>query len=167
MRGPAASFTLDTVAAGAAAAAATTATVLYLGHRRDQSAWAPLNAVSHIAFGDEAARHTELSARYTGTGAALNTAAMIAWAAIYAGAMRSLPRSTWPAAVAMGAAVSAAAYVTDYHVVPRRLTPGFEKRLDGRSLLVIYSTLAAGLAAGWLMRPRPVANPSKISPNRS
>lgn len=153
MRGPA-SFTLDTAAAGAAAAAATTATVLYLGHHRDQSAWAPLNAVSHIAFGDEAARHTELSARYTGTGAALNTAAMLAWAAIYAWAMRSLPRPAWPAAVAIGAAVSAAAYVTDYHVVPRRLTPGFEKRLSGGSMFAIYSALAAGLAAGWLMGRR-------------
>jgi len=155
MRGSVASFTLDTAAAGTVAAAATTAAALYLGHQRDRSPWAPLNAVSHITFGDEAARHTELSVRYTGTGAALNTAAMMAWAAIYTGAMRSMPRSTWPTAVCMGAAVSAAAYVTDYYVVPRRLTPGFEKRLDGRSLFVIYATLAAGLAAGWLMRPRP------------
>ena len=154
MRSSVASFTADTAAAGAAAAAATTATVLLLGHQRDASAWAPLNAVSHIMFGDEAARQTELSARYTGTGAALNSAAVLAWAAIYISAMRSTPRSTWPAAVALAAVVSAGAYVTDYHVVPRRLTPGFEKRLDGRSLFAIYSTLAAGLAAGWLMRRR-------------
>lgn len=154
MQGAGQSFVLDTIAAGAAATAATTATILYLGHHRDVSAWAPLNSVSHIAFGDQAARHTSLSARYTGTGSALNAAAMMAWAAIYAGAMRSLPRPAWPGAVAMGIAVSAAAYVTDYHVVPRRLMPGFEKRLSGQSLGWIYSALAAGLAAGWLTRPR-------------
>lgn len=154
MRAAVASLSLDTAAAGVTAAAATTAVILCLGHRRDQSAWAPLNAVSHIAFGDEAARHTELSARYTATGAALNAAAVISWAAVYVGAMQLLPRPSWPAAVATGAGVAALAYVVDYHVVPRRLTPGFEKRLSGQSMFAIYSTLAAGLAAGWLMRAR-------------
>lgn len=149
-----AALALDTAAAGAGAAAATTATLLCLGHQRDQSAWAPLNAVSHMAYGDAAALHTELSARYTGTGAALNTAAMVAWAGVYAGAMRSLPGSRWPAAVAVGAAVSAAAYVIDYHVVPYRLTPGFEKRLSGSAMFAIYTALAGGLAAGWLTRPK-------------
>ena len=149
-----ASFALDTAAAGAAAAAATTGAILCLGHQRDQSAWAPLNAVSHIAFGDEAALHTELSARYTGTGTALNSAAMMTWAAVYAGAMQLVPRRTWPVAVATGAGVSALAYVVDYYVVPRRLTPGFEKRLGGGSMFAIYSALAAGLAAGWWMRTR-------------
>jgi hypothetical protein len=152
MRNSVASFSLDTAAAGAAATAATTATILFLGHQRDQSAWAPLNAVSHMAFGDEAALHTDLSARYTATGAALNTAAVVSWAALYAGAMQLAPRRTWPAAVATGAGVAALAYVVDYHVVPRRLTPGFEKRLSGGSMFAIYSALAAGLAAGWLMR---------------
>lgn len=147
-------FSIDTAAAGVAATAATTATILLLGYRRDQTAWAPLNAVGHIAFGDEAARHTEFSARYTATGAALNSAAVLSWAAVYSGAMLLLPRKTWPAAVATGAGVAALAYVVDYHVMPRRLTPGFEKRLSGQSMFAIYSTLAAGLAAGWLMRTR-------------
>ena len=147
-----AAFAIDTAAAGAAATAATTATMLCLGHQRDASSWAPLNAVSHIAFGDDAARHTELSAKYTGTGTALNAAAIMSWAALYAGVMTMLPKRNLPAAIGAGAAVAAAAYVTDYYVVPRRLTPGFEKRLDGRSLFWIYSSLAAGLAAGWAVR---------------
>ena len=145
----AASFALDTVAAGSAATALTTATILCLGHERDTSMWAPLNAVGHMAFGDEAAAHTELSTKYTGTGTALNTGAMFAWAATYAGVMKMLPRQDLPAAIGAGVAVSAAAYVIDYYVVPRRLTPGFEKRLSGRSLFWVYSALAAGLAAGW------------------
>ena len=92
MRDRAQSFALDTIAAGAGATAATTVAILGLGYQRDASAWAPMNAVSHMAYGDAAALRTELSARYTGTGAALNTAAMGAWAAVYAGAMKALPR---------------------------------------------------------------------------
>ena len=145
------SFAIDTVAAGSAATALTTATVLCLGQERDTSMWAPLNAVSHITFGDEAAAHTELSAKYTGTGAALNTAAVFSWAAMHAGVMRAMPRQDLPSAIGAGVAVAAVAYVVDYHVVPRRLTPGFEKRLSGRSLFWIYSSLAAGLAAGWAL----------------
>jgi hypothetical protein len=145
----AASFAIDTVAAGSGATALTTATILCLGQERDSSMWAPLNAVSHIPFGDEAAAHTELSAKYTGTGAALNTAAVFSWAAMHAGVMRALPRQDLPSASGASVAVAAVAYVVDYHVVPRRLTPGFEKRLSGRSLFWIYSALAAGLAAGW------------------
>lgn len=148
------SFALDTAAAGAAATALTTATILCLGKERDASAWAPMNAVSHIAYGDEAALHTELSTAYTGLGTALNTAAMFSWAAVYAGVMKALPKRDLPSAIAAGAAVSAAAYVVDYYVVPKRLTPGFEKRLDGRSLFWIYSSLAAGLAAGYALRRR-------------
>jgi hypothetical protein len=147
-------FAFDVAAAGAVATAATTATILCLGHQRDESMWAPLNAVSHIAFGDEAASHTEPSPKFTGTGTALNAAAMVSWAAAYAGLMRIMPGRDLRSALAGGAAIAAAAYVTDYHVVPRRLTPGFEKRLSGRSMFWIYSALAAGLAAGWVMRPR-------------
>lgn len=147
-------FASGTAAVASAATAATTVATLLLGQQRDQSAWAPLNAVSHIAFGDEAAEHTELSAKYTGTGAAINGAAMMSWAAVYTVGMRSLRRPSLSTAVAAGAVVSALAYVTDYYVVPKRLTPGFEKRLAPRSLFVIYATLAAGLAAGWAMQSR-------------
>ena len=150
----AANLALETMAAGAGATALTTATILCLGHERDASMWAPMNAVSHIAFGDEAAAHPELSTTYTGTGTALNAAAMFTWAAVHAGLMQALPRRDLPTAIGAGIAVAATAYVVDYYVVPRRLTPGFEKRLDGRSLFWIYSSLAAGLAAGWAAKRR-------------
>src|SRR5829696_3231251 len=110
------SLVVDTAAAGAGATALTTATILCLGVERDSSMWAPMNAVSHITFGDEAAEHSELSAKYTGTGTALNGAAMFAWAAVYAGLMRTLPKQDLPAAIGAGVAVSAIAYVTDYYV---------------------------------------------------
>jgi hypothetical protein len=43
--------------------------------------------------------------------------------------------------------VAATAYVVDYHVVPRRLTPGFELRLRGAAFAGVFATLALGLAA--------------------
>ena len=55
---------------------------------------------------------------------------------------------------ARGAATSAIAYVVDYHVVPRRLTPGFELRLPGAALAGIYAAMALGLAARDLLGER-------------
>jgi hypothetical protein len=51
-----------------------------------------------------------------------------------------------------GTIIAAIAYIVDYHVVPRRLTPGFEMRLSNRSLLAIYGTLALSLGLGSLMK---------------
>jgi hypothetical protein len=45
-----------------------------------------------------------------------------------------------------GALVSAVAYAVDYHVVPRRFTPGFELRLPAKALAAVYASLALGLA---------------------
>lgn len=147
------SFIRDVSSASAAATATTTAATLLLGATRDTSPWAPLNAVSHILWGDEAALHTEPSATYTATGAALNGGAMVMWAAAHESLRRLLPPGP-AASVVAGASIAAAAYVIDYHVVPRRLTPGFEKRLSGRSMFWIYAALAAGLAASSISRSR-------------
>jgi hypothetical protein len=38
--------------------------------------------------------------------------------------------------------------VSHYKVVPRRLTPGYEHRLDGSGMLAVYATLALGFALG-------------------
>jgi len=58
------------------------------------------------------------------------------------------------AAAAGGAAVAAGAYVTDYYLVPKRFTPGFEKRLSGQSLALVYGALALGLAVSALLSDR-------------
>jgi hypothetical protein len=39
----------------------------------------------------------------------------------------------------------------DYHVVPKRLTPGYEHRISSGALLATYGALAAGLALGALL----------------
>ena len=55
------------------------------------------------------------------------------------------------AGVLGGPAIAALAYLTDYYVVPKRLTPGFEERLSGRSMFGIYALLGATLPLASLL----------------
>ena len=139
--------------AGAAASAATTVTVALAGIAQQGSPWPALNSVSKMVRGNHAPWRNELSWKFTGTGALLNTAAVFSWAAIYAVLRGPRTRTNYAKAVTAGVATSALAYVIDYHVVPDRFTPGFEKRLPERSLGLIYAALALGLAASELARP--------------
>lgn len=122
------------------------------GKRETGSYAAPLNATSHIVWGDKAALQDTPSLKYTLTGFVLNHASAILWAAVYekffgAGSGRSTSSGSMLRPLLGGAVVSAGAYLTDYHLVPKRLTPGFEKRLSGKSLTTAYGVLALGLAA--------------------
>lgn len=145
------------VLSSGAIAGLTTALAASLAGKREAGSYAaPLNATSHAFWGNEAAQHDEASAKYTLTGLATNVASATFWAAIYeklfgqqSGAGQSLLK---PVLGAM--AVTAGAYVTDYYLVPKRLTPGFELRLSGKSLAAIYGALAVGLAARGLMSRR-------------
>lgn len=131
--------------------------VSLLGKRESGSYAAPLNATSHIFWGDKAAQNEDVSLKYTGIGSLLNHASAIFWAAFYEyffgrrAAAADAPRQ-FLKPVAGAAAVTAGAYVTDYYLVPRRFTPGWEKRLSGKSLALVYGVLALGLAASGLAR---------------
>lgn len=143
-----------TVAGIAGAAAAALA-----GKWETGSYAAPLNATSHILWGETAARQDKPSLKYTLTGFLLNHAAAVFWAAIYetlsgARSSRSGQRNSPLRPLLGSAVVTAGAYVTDYYLVPKRFTPGFEKRLSGRSLAMIYGMLALGMAAYDLGRNR-------------
>jgi hypothetical protein len=135
--------------------AATTAAIAASGAIELRNAAAPLNAVSHILWGDGAARQNDTSARYTALGTAINAAAMASWCVLHHVVFRPDRRRAGLAqSLARGAATAAAAYVVDYYVVPRRLTPGFEKRLSGRSIFAVYAALALGLVVGEQMTRR-------------
>lgn len=144
----------DTVSTGALATAATTAAVAALGKLRNGSAAGPINAVSHILWGERDSDTDALDAKHTLVGAGLNAAAVTAWAALYELLMPRGKRPSFQRAMVVGGAVSTIAYITDYHVVPKRLTPGFEKRVSGASLFGIYAVLAFALAAGSLAREK-------------
>ena len=136
-----------TLLTSAVTTAATTATVCLLSSRDTGHPAAGLNATSHILWGDEAMRHNQWDFRHTLTGALLNAGAMGFWSAVQG--LFPEPRSVLGAA-RNATIVSALAYVTDYHVVPGRLTPGFEQRLSRKSLLGTYAVLAASLAVSAL-----------------
>ncbi len=137
------------LASGAVATTATTAALTALGEVREGNPAAPLNAVSHIVFGPRATRRDDVSAKYTGTGLALNGAAVTGWALLHAALFRrNEEKPGLTRALFGGALVSGLAYLVDYHVVPKRLTPGFEERLPGRDLFALYAVLALCFAFG-------------------
>lgn len=133
----------------AVATAGTTATLLALGTRHARTPWAPIDAVSHIAWGDRAFACEKLDIRHTLVGAVLNAGAVLSWSALHTLVLGRRPHIL--RALAAGAAVSALAYVVDYHVVPKRLMPGFEVHLRRRGLRTVYIMLALSLAAGGLL----------------
>lgn len=153
------SFLTRALASGTVSGIATSAVAALAGKRETASYAAPINATSHILWGDDAARHDGASFKYTVTGFLLNHLAAVMWAAVHEKWVAPTV-SRWsatrpklaPLATTMsGAAVAAGAYVTDYYLVPKRFTPGYEKRLSGQSLALIYGALALGLTVGTLV----------------
>lgn len=149
-----ASLVSRALVSGTLAAAAVSLVATIASRRTTGSPAAALNATSHFAWGERAAAHDDYSLKYTGLGATANYGASVFWALLYELATGRAQR-TRAKALLDGALVSAAAYVTDYHLVPRRLTPGFELRLPGRALAAIYAALALGLSARDLLFPAP------------
>jgi hypothetical protein len=136
---------MKALVSGTLAAAAVTLAASLASRRATGSAASALNATSHFLWGDRAARRHDYSVKYTGVGFAANYGASVFWALFYEALGRGRQRSVGRA-LRDGALVSTLAYVVDYHVVPRRLTPGFELRLPGKALAGVYAALAVGLA---------------------
>lgn len=140
---------------GSVAAAAAAATAAFAGRRQTGSYAAPLNATSHILWGEDATWRNQPSWKYTGAGLLLTHGAGLFWATLYEKMFGRGDQASPPAplaALAGAAAVSAGAYLTDYYLVPRRLTPGYERRVSGGALAGIFAALAVGLAARDLVR---------------
>jgi hypothetical protein len=138
------SLILRALISGSLAAATTTLAAALAGRHATGSYAAPINATSHILWGEAAAYENTPSIKYTATGLLLNHGVTIFWAVFYE-MLSGGVRVARGRALLDGALVSTAAYIIDYYVVPRRLTPGFELRLSGKGLRFIYSALAAGL----------------------
>lgn len=143
----------DAAISGGVAAMAVNAATTALGRVETGHALAPLNAVSHVLWGDKAAEMDAASMKYTFNGLAINSGAAVFWATIYEKFFgEAADQGNVPMAILGGGAVAGLAYVVDYHVVPERLTPGYDKRLSGKSMAVLYGVLALGLSIGALSR---------------
>jgi hypothetical protein len=134
---------------GTSASLLSTLVLAAMGKRETGSMLAPTNAVSHWIWGDKAARHDEASLRYTLVGYAIHHASATFWAVLFERFMgERLDKKDLPTTLAASAAASAVACFTDYQLTPRRLHPGYEKRLSTPSLALVYGAFALGLAAG-------------------
>ncbi len=130
--------------AGLVAAAATMGVLVGFGHGRGAPSRV-LNTVAHAVLGYRAEITDAFDPAVTLTAVAVHVAALLIWGilfALVAGRLRGVPL--------FGAAVmvAAAAYFVDFHLVPARLTPGFETVLTISELIAVYAVLAAGLTLG-------------------
>ncbi|MCC2640779.1 MAG: uncharacterized protein K0S45_1192 [Nitrospira sp.] len=115
-----------------------------------------LNAISHIFWGAKAAQQSAWTLRYTGTGLLLNQGACLFWAGCYEAFLRRQRPEGLTRSIAGAITMASVAYLVDYHVIPKRLTPGFELVFPGRLFPVLYAGLAVSLLAGaTLGRQRP------------
>jgi len=144
-----AEFVSDTICTATSATVGTTVAVAAAGQADNRNPAAPINAVSHILWGDRAALKDGVSAKYTLSGFLLNAFAMLMWAAVFEALFgKKAKEGDAVSAIVGGTVVSALAYVTDYHIVPERFTPGFEKRLSDPSMFGVYAVLAVSLGLG-------------------
>ncbi|HEX5056440.1 MAG TPA: hypothetical protein VFX02_08070 [Gammaproteobacteria bacterium] len=145
------SFITRALVSGTTAAAMASIVAAIAGRRNAGSYAAPINATSHIVWGDEAGRQDSPSFKYTATGALLNYGGSIFWASLYEGLVGKYPAPG--KALARSALITTAAYITDYRIVSRRFTPGFERRLRGKFLALIYGAFGVGLCIRHLLPP--------------
>jgi hypothetical protein len=149
----------DALVSGSAASVMSTAALMALGDAELGRPLAPTNAVSHWFFGAAATRADRFSFRHTVVGYVTHHVASLFWALcherLFGGA--SAARKGPVPALAGAAATAALACFVDYRLTPRRLMPGYERRLSRRSLFAVYAAFGAGLAFGGALlalRPR-------------
>lgn len=138
---------------GTFASLASTLALLYGGVRDCRSAIAPVNAVSHWIWKDKAIHQQRPSMRYSAAGYLIHHAASIFWALTYERLLTARAPEPVRTEIAISAVtVAAVACVVDLRCTPERLTPGFERRLENKSLATVYTAFAIGLALHSLLR---------------
>jgi hypothetical protein len=139
---------------GTFASLVSTAVLACCGSAERNDAFRPLNGPSQWIWGKQAPYARGFSLRHTVVGFLIHHAMSIFWAVGFEklrGCAKD--RDAGPACMSAAAATSAAACLVDYRLIPKRLTPGFEKQLTRTSLLATYAAFALALAgAVWVKR---------------
>lgn len=152
---PTKEIVLDALSTGKLTTLLSAAAIAISGKSELDNPVAPINAISHIMFGEEATREDTPSLKYTGTGLLLHDAACTSWAALHEQLFgRAVSQGNQKAAFAGGGLIAIIAYITDYYLVPKSVTPGMERRLSNRSLFFIYTMLGLGLSLGSILSAR-------------
>lgn len=131
---------------GTSASILSTVALLLFGRRESRSALAPVNAVSHWYWGDDAIRRNQASLKYTVPGYLTHHAMSVLWAVLFERVFGRIAERSTMGTIGASATTAAVACFVDYQLTPKRLTPGFEHRLSKTALFVVYSAFAAGLA---------------------
>jgi hypothetical protein len=139
---------------GSLAGLTTTAAVALVGSREAGNPAAPINATSHVLWGDDAGNTDAVDLKHTAPGLLINIGAGVFWALVHEALLARLPPRDPVEGAASGVAVGALAYVVDYHLLPRRLTPGWELRVSRRGVALGFATLGACLAVAGILRAR-------------
>ena len=139
---------------GLLAGALSALVLAWRGHAEVGSAAAPVNAVSHWIWPQQALQRDEASLRHTATGGALHLGSSLMWSALYSWLRGRRLHPTPQNALTDAVALTALAALVDLKLVPQRLTPGFEHRLRRPSLVLVYAGFGVGLALGGLLQLR-------------
>lgn len=130
------------------AASVLSAVMLSLCSKRDENSFAGgLNGPSQWLWGEREAATRAASLKHTAVGYLVHHATATFWAACYQKFFGGAQRKSAGRILAEAAAMSAAAYVVDYKLTPKRLQPGFEKHVRPASMVAVYASFALGLAA--------------------
>jgi hypothetical protein len=131
---------------GTVAGIVSTISLAVLGKAELGKPAAPVNGPSQWIWGKHAPHEDRFTLRYTILGHVVHHASSVFWAILYERLCQRLWKQQGAPAVAPALLTAAAAYTVDFHVVPPRLSPGFERRLSQRSILLVYGSFALGLA---------------------
>ena len=144
---------LRALRSGSAASVLSTIAVSIFSRRHCGAVAAGTNAASQWFWYPRARHVGRPSSVYTLAGYAIHHASSLLWGTVYEATQpQQAPVS---GRIARAAGVSALAYLVDYHVVPRRLSPGFEHRIGAAGMWAAYAAFGVGL----LLATRPAARP--------
>ena len=121
---------------------------------------APVSAVSHWVWPQEANQTARPRPRHLVTGLAIHHLMSIGWAAVNAFTLAAIQKSAEPSRdsraehrqrFALATALTLVAAFSDYVVVPKRFTPGFEFHLRVPHIAAVYVAFGAGLVAPFVV----------------
>ena len=134
---------------GVVGAGVTTAVIAAFGQAKTGDPWTPFNAISHMLFGQSAAKQDGFVPRETLVGLGLNGAALVTWGVLYEAIAGKV---AFPASLLTGGIATGIIYLLDYHILPERLRPNFEKRVGYDAVWMAYIFLFLALAFSPLWR---------------
>ena len=150
---------LKSAAIGGTAASLLSAAMLAVCSKLEQNSFAGgINGPSQWLWGEREAYTREATIKHTVVGYLIHHLTSTFWAAFYEKLFGGAQRKSATRVVTEAATLSAAAYVVDYKLTPKRLRPGFEKHVSPPAMVVIYACFALGLAGATLWCHRSAAS---------